>query len=33
MVCDTIAGLRDVAPEDVAAATTANARRLFDLPG
>ena len=33
LVCDAIAGLRDVAPEDVAAATTANARRLFDLPG
>lgn len=33
VVCETIAGLRDVAPKDVAAATTANARRLFDLPG
>lgn len=33
VVCDTIAALRGMAPEDVAAATTANARRLFSLPG
>lgn len=32
VVRDTIAGLRDTAPEELAAATTANARRLFGLP-
>ncbi|MBJ6984153.1 TatD family hydrolase [Luteimonas sp. MC1750] len=31
-VCETIAQLRDVAADEVAAATTANARRLFALP-
>ena len=30
-VCDTIAALRDIAPEAVARATTANAERLFGL--
>lgn len=31
-ICATIAGLRGVAPALIAAATTANARRLFKLP-
>ena len=31
-VCETIAQLRDVAADEVAAATTANAQRLFRLP-
>jgi TatD DNase family protein len=31
-VCHAIAGLRDESPEDIAAATTANAMRLFALP-
>lgn len=31
-ICETIASLRGEAPADVAAATTANARRLFKLP-
>ena len=30
-ICDTIAALRDIAPETVARATTANAERLFGL--
>ena len=33
LVCDTVAELRGIAPEEVAAATTENARRLFGLPG
>lgn len=33
VVCETIAALRRVPAEDVAATTTANARRLFGLPG
>ena len=32
VVRDVIASLRDIAPEDVAAATTRNAERLFKLP-
>ena len=32
VVCDTIAGLRGITPEELAAATTANAERLFGLP-
>lgn len=32
VICETIAALRGVAAEDIAAATTANARRLFALP-
>lgn len=32
LVCDTIAELRGIAPADLAAATTENARRLFGLP-
>jgi TatD DNase family protein len=32
VVCETIAALRNVPAADVAAATTANARRLFALP-
>jgi len=32
LVCDTIAGLRGIPPDEVAAATTDNARRLFGLP-
>lgn len=31
-VCETVADLRGVAPEEVARATTANAERLFGLP-
>ena len=31
-VCDTIAGLRGISPGELAAATTANAERLFGLP-
>jgi TatD DNase family protein len=31
-VCDTVAGLRGMAPEALAEATSANAERLFDLP-
>lgn len=31
-VCETIAALRDVSPDEVASATTANAERLFGLP-
>lgn len=33
LVCDTIAGLRGVAPEVIAQATSDNATRLFRLPG
>lgn len=32
VVCDTIAELRGIAPEPLAAVTTANAKRLFRLP-
>lgn len=32
IVCDCIAELRGIGPEDLAAATTANAERLFGLP-
>ena len=32
LVCDTVAQLRGIAPEEVAATTTDNARRLFGLP-
>ncbi|QOW20862.1 TatD family hydrolase [Lysobacter ciconiae] len=31
-VLDTIAGLREIAPQELAAATSANAERLFGLP-
>lgn len=31
-VCETVAALRGVPPEDIASATTANAQRLFKLP-
>lgn len=33
VVCGTIAELRGVSPDEVASATTSNARRLFALPG
>jgi TatD DNase family protein len=32
VVCETIAGLRGIPPDELAAATTRNAARLFDLP-
>jgi TatD DNase family protein len=32
IVCEAIAGLRGIAPAELAAATTANAERLFGLP-
>jgi TatD DNase family protein len=32
VVCETIAGLRGIDPDELAAATTRNAARLFDLP-
>ena len=32
VVRDVIAGLRDIAPEELARATTQNAERLFGLP-
>lgn len=31
-VCETIAGLRSISPDELASATTDNARRLFALP-
>jgi len=31
-VCETVAELRGVSPEDIGKATTANAERLFGLP-
>ncbi|MGO4777289.1 TatD family hydrolase, partial [Lysobacter sp. 2RAB21] len=31
-VCEVVAGLRGVAVEEIAAATSDNARRLFQLP-